>query len=387
VTATAPPRPLRPSLRVGTPRPVIPGPGLPDDAVVDASNNNLDATWHEGTLYLAWRTAPTHFASPRARIQVLASDDGGRTWRLDYSVVAKRDLREPRLVSWRGELLLYWFTAGSRGRAFEPDRIWVTQRAGPAGWREPEAISPPDCVVWRVRPLGDRLAMSVYRGAGRLYTTDPVPLTVELWGSDDGWSWSPFDPAHPVVHHGGAEAEFLRLPDGRVLSVVRKEGPDGGWGSDVGISPVEDPTHWVCRPDPRKFDSPWLFLDDGRPVLITRRTTALGGRYDAVGALEDHLDVEVPLDPHVRTKLDQGLYWLTPKRTSVYLVDPDTLEVDGVGDLPSAGDTAFAATVPTDDGAHLCFNYSSPPRHGSWPWVVGQLRPTSISVVELRFHP
>ena len=387
MTATAPVRPLRPSLRYGAPRPVIPGPGLPDDAVVEASNDDLNATRHDGTLYLAWRTAPSRFASPRARIQVLASDDGGHTWRLDYSVVAKRDLRWPRLVSWRGELLLSWSTGGSKGRAFEPDRIWVTQRRGPDGWCEPRAISPPGCATWRVRPLGDRLAMTVSRGAATSTTPHPVPLSVELWGSDDGWSWGPFDPAHPVVHRGGAEAEVLPLPDGRVLSVIRKEGPEGGWGSDVGISPADDPTHWVCRPDPRKFDSPWLFLDAGRPVLIARRTTGFGGWYDAVGTVEDRLDVEVPIDPHLRTRIDQGLDRVTPKRTSVHLVDPDTLEVDPVGDLPSAGDAACATTVPTDDGAHLCFMSSSAPRPGSWPWRVGQLRPTPISVVELRFHP
>ena len=367
----------------------MPGPGLPADAVVHEANNNLDATWHDGVLYLAWRTAPTHFASSKAIVQVLASDDGGHNWRLDYSVVARRDLREPRLVSWNGQLLLYWFTAGVKARKFQPDRIWVTQQVGPGRWRQPKAISPPGCVVWRVRPLADRLAMTVYRGAEQLFTATPEPLTVELWGSEDGWRWEPFDRAHPVVHRGGAEAEFIELADGRLLGVVRKEGPDGGWGSDIVSAPADELTAWTVRPDERKFDSPWLFLDRGNPFLVARRTLGQPrGRYDALGAVEELLDTELRIDPHRRTRLDQGLYWLTPKRTTLYSLDPDTCLASAVGDLPSAGDTAFAATVPVDGpgdggGRHILFNYSSPRHHPWWPWVVGQLRPTRIEALDL----
>ena len=66
---------------------------------------------------------------------------------------------------------------------------------------------------------------------------------------------------------------------------------------------------------------------------------------------------------------------------------PDALTATWLADLPSAGDTAFAGAVPTTDGrGHLVFNYSSPPARRWWPWVVGQLRPTHIYVVEVRFE-
>lgn len=357
------------------PRHLVPGPASAGVDVLDA-NNNLDVVRWNGRIWLAWRTAPTHFASAAARLHLVVSDDGGSTWRHDHTVEAGRDVREPRLVSWQGRLLWYWFTAGTRGTAFEPDRIHVSERGVDARWSEPLAISPPDCVVWRVRPIGGRLAMSLYRGAGALYTSHPVPLTVELWASDDGITWEPFDPGRPVVHHGGSETEFIELGDGTVLSAIRKEGPSGGWGSDIGRSAPGNPSRWRLRPDARKFDSPLLFLAGERPILVTRRHLANHGRFDlGLGTL----------GPELRTRLDHLAYWATPKRTAAYEIDPDQLSATWLCDLPSAGDTAFAAQVPLAPGRHLIANYSSPLSRGWWPWMVGQLRPTHIHALEIDF--
>ncbi|HEX7133316.1 MAG TPA: hypothetical protein VF228_12115 [Iamia sp.] len=351
---------------VSEPRPVL--------AHLPGSNNNLDAVRHDGRLWLASRTAPLHYASSAARLLVCWSEDEGATWALDHTVAPGRDVREPRLVVWQDRLLLYWFTAGTTATRFEPDRIWVAERID-GRLSAPIAVSPPDCVVWRVRPVGGLLLMTLYRGAGALFTAHPVPLTVELWASTDGLAWEPADPERPVVHEGGAEADHIELPDGRLVVVVRKEGPEGGWGSDIGVAPAGAPARWEVRPDPRKLDSPCLFLDDGMPHLVARRQVAFGGRYD--------LGLRF-LPPHVRTKVDQLVYALTPKRTAVYRIDPEALTATWLGDLPSAGDTAFAAVVPSASGdGHLVFNYTSPVRRRWWPWVVGQLRPTSIYSVEV----
>jgi hypothetical protein len=361
---------------ISAPRPVAPGPGLPPDLDLGRSNNNLDVARHDGRLWLGLRTAPTHFASADARLEILVSDDEGESWTHDRTIAVGRDVREPRLVPWQGRLLLYWFTAGAKGTKFQPDVIWVSERGDDGTWDEPVAISPPDCVVWRVRPVNGRLFMTVYRGAAALYTRHPAPLTVELWVSDDGRSWAPADPVHPVVHQGGAEAEFIQLPDGRITAVVRKEGPEFGWGSDIAMAPEFDPTRWITRSDLRKFDSPFLFLRDGVPHLLARRQVGFGGQYDlGLAVLPDGL----------RTKLDQLVYWLTPKRTALYRIDPDALTATWIEDLPSAGDTAFAAAVETADGeGHLVFNYSSPVTKRWWPWALGQVRPTHIYSVELR---
>ncbi|HWJ97944.1 MAG TPA: hypothetical protein VNQ33_07270 [Acidimicrobiales bacterium] len=352
---------------------------MPPELELGRSNNNLDVVRHDGRLWLGLRTAPTHYASAEARLEVLVSDDEGASWVRDRTIAMGRDVREPRFVSWQGRLLLYWFTAGTKGTRFQPDVIWVSERGADGAWDEPEAISPPDCVVWRVRPVDDQLCMTRYRGAGSLFTAHPVPLTVELWVSGDGRRWVPADPVHPAVHDGGAEADFVQLPDGRVTAVVRKEGPEGGWGSDIVLAPHFDRTTWITRHDPRKFDSPYLFLDQGVPHLIARRQVAFRGRYDlGLSWLPDG----------VRTKANQLAYWLTPKRTALYRIDPDALTATWLADLPSAGDTAFVGSVATADGqGHLVFNYSSPVERRWWPWFVGQLCPTHVYSVELRPDP
>ncbi len=237
------------------------------------------------------------------------------------------------------------------------------------------AVSEPDTVVWRVRPLGERLVMSVYRNASTLYTTEPVPLSVELWASDDGRAWSPLDPEHPVSHVGGAEAEFLPLADGRIVVTVRKEGPIGGWGSDVCISDPGYPARWATRREtPRKLDSPLLFESRNGIYLIARRAPWFGGRFDLGLRHGSAL---------TRTRLYQGISWATPKRSTLWAVDPVGLEVAPIADLGGVGDTSFGAQVPLGLGRHLVFDYSSPPFPAWRPWVVGQLRPTQIYGVEV----
>jgi hypothetical protein len=359
-------------VRVGEASPLVPGPGLPDGVGVGRSNNNVDLARHDEEVFLAWRTAPTHFAHPDAAIHVVRGRPG--SWHHELTIAVGRDVREPRLVSWRGRLLLYWFTAGTAALRFEPHRIWVSVRSGPGRWSTPEPLSGPDHVVWRVRPLGDRLLMSLYRHAGSLYTRHPRPLSVELWESADGLQWSPLDPAHPEVHRGGAEADLLAPGDGTLAVVVRKEGPVGGWGSDVGWAAAEDPGRWHLRPDPRKLDSPFLFAEAGRVLLVCRRQVAFGGRYDL--GLRRGSEV-------TRTKLYQALYSATPKRTALYEVHHRAGAITHLADLPSAGDTAFAGGIPLGDGRWLIANYTSRTDRPWWPWAYGQTRPTSLYAVEV----
>ncbi|MCX7620544.1 MAG: hypothetical protein N2037_06830 [Acidimicrobiales bacterium] len=175
------------------------------------------------------------------------------------------------------------------------------------------------------------------------------------------------------MHTGGSETDFIELEDGTLLAVVRKEGPDGGFGSDIARSVHSRDAlglaTWRLRPDERKFDSPCLFLDEHQPYLITRRQVAFAGRFDLGWPI---------VSPTTRTKLNQLVYWLTPKRTSVYRIDPETLATTWLADLPSAGDTAFAASVPLGSHRHLVFNYSSPLNRGWLPWLAGQLGRTHI---------
>ena len=286
-------------VRIGAPQPLVPGPGLPDDLWIGASNNNVDLAIHDDQVVLAWRTAPTHFAHADAVIHVVRGRPGA--WAHELTVAVGRDVREPRLVSWKGRLLLYWFTAGRAALRFEPDRIWVAERSGPGRWDRIEYLSDPDHVVWRVRPVAGRLHMTVYRHAASLFTARPQPLSVEMWSSDDGIDWAPADLRSPEVHHGGAEADFVERPDGSLAVVVRKEGPYGLPGRVFGHAqahgavrgppacghphahrrPAVGGRHGVRRrrPDRRWPMAPGQLHVPGRPGLV-----AVGVRADPADA-------------------------------------------------------------------------------------------------------
>jgi hypothetical protein len=357
---------------LGQPEPVVPGRGSVDGLEVLAANNNLDVCDHEGRRYLAWRTAPNHFASPDARLNVISSGDGGRTWEAETSVHLGRDVREPRFLSWDGRLLLYFFTLGTEWYRFEPDRVHLTERHS-KGWTDPEAISQPGVVEWRPRLLGGVPVMSVYLGADTTYSAHPEPTRVELWTTDDGRHWRALDPDHPVAHTGGTETDIVEAPGGGWVAVTRMEGPHG-WGSDVCRADAPGPRDWRTRRFPNKLDSPLLFRDGDDVLLVARRQVAFGGRYD--------LGWSKP-EPAMRTRLYQLLYWATPKRTALWEVDPDSLGLRHLCDLPGRGDCCFPAISSEGNGRYTVYDYSSPLDRPNRPWFAGQLAPTLIYQVDL----
>ncbi len=136
-----------------------------------------------------------------------------------------------------------------------------------------------------------------------------------------------------------------------------------------------DLDHLTVTPLARKPDSPNLFLWDGEPFLLARRQVAHGGRYD-------HVPSWFP--PGLAIRVDQAVWSLTRKRSTLYRVDPDRGTITPVVDLPSRGDTSFAAVVPEPDGSLLVADYTSPETGGDPMWLRGQLRPTVIALHRLR---
>jgi len=98
----APPPPLvelgKHRVQVTDTRRIVPSTGLAPELRAQTANNNLDVVRHGGRVYLAWRSAPNHFASRQAVINVASSEDE-RNWRYETSYHLGRDLREPRLLS------------------------------------------------------------------------------------------------------------------------------------------------------------------------------------------------------------------------------------------------------------------------------------------------
>jgi len=131
-----PVEPGRHSVRVIDSRRVVPSPGLPSEVACGASNNNLDVVRHgDGFIYLAFRSAPHHFANPHTTIYVVRSHDEVH-WEFEARFAIGTDLREPRLLSLGETLFLdgandqerivYDYSCGLDG----PDLAWLQGQRG-----------------------------------------------------------------------------------------------------------------------------------------------------------------------------------------------------------------------------------------------------------------
>jgi hypothetical protein len=365
-----------PAVLLGSTTQVLPGPGIPSDAPLLQSNNNLDVIESQGSRFLAIRTSLVHFATPFTKLVVFRSDDDGGTWDTEAVVERGRDMREPRLLDLNGRIFLYFFEAGTNPLAFEPGRVFAMQRRDDATWTAPVPISPENTVVWRTKVLNGVPYMVRYREGSDSYAGDgDAAIEVDLLTTANGYDWVPVNPARPVVHTGGgSEADFAFDGDGRLWSVMRNDaGERGQFGSLVCTAPSVDITDWDCLHDPRKFDSPLVFSHGGEIWMLARRQVANDGRYD-LGAV---------LPPAAAFLVNQAAYWVTPKRLALWRIDRAARRVDWVVDLPSRGDTAFPGIVWTGPDSLLVYNYSSPIDGPDLAWVQGQLGPTNIYVTPL----
>ena len=372
-------RPGEHRVRIIETRRIVPSTGLPPGVEVSTSNNNLDATRHsDGRVYLAWRTAPDHFAGPDTAIQVVSSDDE-RSWRFETRIAMRTDLREPRLLSFNGSLFLYMSQLGKRRWQFEPHGVLMTEKRPDGTWSRVNPIGLPGYIAWRTRIENDRPYMSAYLGGESIYRFDGKPLHVDLLTTQDGRTWRAADPERRSVYvGGGSEADFTLDAQGSLFAVIRNEAGDAtGFGSKLCKAPAGRLAHWQCASDRRKFDSPNVFRFGHEIYVLARRNMTPDGRYDRVGPFQ--------LWKSIRNQLS---YITTGKRCSLWRFDRKQLRIDFVLDLPSRGDTCFPAVVHNARSDVLAvYDYSSPIDRADVPWSVGQRQPTFIYRHLLQFEP
>lgn len=363
---------------VSEPVPVVPSLGLPPEAQPLASNNNLDVVEHGGGTFFAFRTAPSHFAGTETRLHVLSSDDAD-LWQHEATFTMGTDLREPRFLSWEGQLFLYFAVLGSDPIDFEPQGMMASRYEGPGRWSEPRWIGEKGFIPWRTKVLGGKPYMIGYVGGEAIYDPEREPIRTHWLTTGNGWDWEPVLPGRPIVlEGGGSEADFVFLDDGALLAVQRNEkGDELGWGSKICRAEADALEDWRCVGDPRKFDSPLMFRHAGGVWLVARRNLNGDGRYDL--GLRD-------LTPQEQTNRYLVNYSLHRKRCALWKVDPERLAVDFVVDLPSRGDTCFPSMVPVDERTVEVYNYSSPLRGPDPVWIAGQLGETQIHRMMLTFR-
>jgi len=350
-------------------RKLIPGPGLPEDLAVMAANNNLDVVHYRDYFYIAFRTAPTHFASEKTRLVILRSADR-LSWEKAGEFQLGCDLREPRFLVFQDTLFLYYYQGGTHPLKFEPQQIYVTTYIEEEGWTEPAPVYKPGYVVWRLRNFGDTAYMSVYYGAG-LYTTGDRPGDLRLLVSRNGCTWQPISENPQVDRVSAEEGEFCFDAEGNLYATVRLE----TGGALVCHASKYDLSRWTCTHTDEKYDSALMFRHGVEFYVIARRNVA--GPF-ASGA--DWLP-----------KAWQRGWWmlrysLTRKRTTLYRLDTTKMALLPVLDFPSKGDTAFAGIVELDENSYWLANYSCSLDGPDWPWIIGQIAGTTIYDTQLHFE-
>ncbi|MBZ0119002.1 MAG: hypothetical protein K8H88_18545 [Sandaracinaceae bacterium] len=375
-----PPPPSEPGLHdvaITDTRLIVPSTGLPPETPAMRSNNNLDVIRHDGRVFLAWRTAPNHFAGPDTVIHVASSTDE-TSWRHETSYTLGTDLREPRFLSIGGSLFLYVSILGTDRLAFEPMGVRAAERRADGTWTGLEDIGLPGYIAWRTRTERGTPYMTAYVGGEHIYRFDGLPLSIDLLTTTDGRAWVPVDPARRTIYMGGgSETDFAIGDDGTLFGVIRNEaGDDRGLGSMVCRAPAGDLANWTCRSDPKKYDSPLMFWHDGEAYLIGRRNVNETGNFDVMQG---------------RTVVARALmsatdYWTHPKRCAIWRYVQGEDRIAFIADLPSRGDTCFPAWIAGESADEvILYDYSSPIDGPDVSWLDGQLGDTYIYRHVLRF--
>ena len=194
---------------------------LPKQCKIQHSNNNLDLVKFHDKFYLAFRTAPTHFASKKAMMYVVSSTDL-ETWNYETEIAWGCDVREPRFAVYHDTLNLYFFRGGTHMFKFEPQEIFVLRKSSTGNWSEKQTVNLDGFVPWRIRERKDTLYLSAYYGKN-LYN-NKHQSNLRLFWSTNAVVWKPISEEPQVDILSAEEGEFIFDKQGNLFSTVRLEG-------------------------------------------------------------------------------------------------------------------------------------------------------------------
>jgi hypothetical protein len=331
---------------LGDPKILVEGVGVIEDNCRDnlcPHNENTDLIAFDGAIFLVHRTAESQVLGPNSALRVYKTTDGGKTFTMlailraptadTYPAFGDRDLRDPSFDIVDGKLamkaLIRLPVVSQRDSNVDTITVGSVSSDGGTTWSPFTAIAPPTWSFWRIRDQGGMHYSAAYEDGDK---------SVVLFSSPDGKTWTKGALIYGVAEDTPLETELVFMPSGRLLALVRMDGTDDEILAHSGR--LRTKVCWATAPYDH-FDCPQEFTDqrlDG-PVAFFH---------------DDRLFV-VARKHYLETK--------NRKRTSLFEIT-GTLEggpigIREIGELPSAGDTAYAGAADVDRDHVLITWYSS----------------------------
>jgi hypothetical protein len=315
-------------------------------------NENVDLIRWRDAIYLVHRTAMSQVLGDNSSLHIYRSTDEGRTFAqvFDQPALTGRDLRDPHFYIVGSQLYINAITRLPRSypRDSMVDSISVAFRTSDGvSWETINPIGPVTWSFWRVQ---------VHDGVYYSAAYEDGDQSVVLFSSTDGVTWTRGAPVYTVAMDTPLETELVFLPSGKMMALVRMDGTDQELLGNDGRLRTK-----VCRAAP-----PYDSFDCSEEIT--------GQRLDGPLALWWKSRLFVIARKHLPGD-DMR------KRTALFELSGDfetgPLSVREWGELPSAGDTAYAGAVALHDGRILTAWYSSNIQLDQ-PWIIGMLDATDI---------
>lgn len=316
-------------------------------------NENVDMIAWSNAVWLVHRTARSQVLGPNSSLHVYRSTDGGNSF-ADVATIqapSDRDLRDPSFYVVGSELFIKALTRlpVNSTRDSSVDTITVeTHSSDGVTWSPLRNMAPDTWSFWRVKQNAGVFYSAAYQDGD---------LSVVLFSSTDGNSWTMGPPVYGVSTDTPLETELTFMPSGRMLALVRMDGDDAHYLGT--IPPLRTKVCWSTPPYTAPFDcsaeltgvrldGPLSFFWNNRLFVLARK----------------HM-----LD-------DSGR-----KRTALYEItgnlEGGPIDYKEWGELPSAGDTSYAGYAMLDPNRALVGWYSGD-LDLDRPWVLAMFDLTDI---------
>lgn len=323
-----------------------------------------DLARFEGRLYLAFRTAPSHFPSTKAHLQIYTSTNG-KFWRAEHLIDHIHDVRDPHFLVFRGELYLFLLSHTHGLRHHGPETISYMKKSA-AGWTEPAELPVKKSGFWDIRVRDDRIYMSVYsRG---LEDGKRTSRRLRFISSSDLTYWETVFES-PITReklgiYGTSEATFDFDEQGNIAGTIRSLIYPN---LNFSFSPARSDS-WRVEVDRFKCDGPRLFSHSGSYYLAARRSLFYRLRNEPFRFFNG-----------LRSLVNIARYSFSRKRTALYRFNLRELRISHITDLPSHGDTGYSAVARLSAKRYLLVYYSSDiSSEKDFSWLRGQMGATRL---------